>query len=79
MKQTLIMLILLIMISCESKDIILDCGCEKLTYYYKDNSTQYIEIIDTYVISVDDIDCAEQTFKTPTEQPNIFYNIRCIK
>lgn len=60
--------------SCEKIEEI--CDCTKTTYYYEDISTEYINSIETYIISTDKIDCADPITKENIKN-NIYYNIEC--
>lgn len=55
-----------------------DCDCTKTTYYYKDLSTEYIQNIDTYILTIEQTPCADDVIKKPVSE-NIFYNIKCKK
>ena len=75
--KKLLLLSVIILTSCSIKDLPKeDCNCTKTTYYYKDISTQYIEHIDTYIVGIEDIDCAEQVFKKPLGN-DLYYSIKC--
>ena len=67
-----------LLFSCSSEIIETeeDCGCVKTTYYYKDISTEYIQHIDTYVLTIEDVPCSNEAFKELISE-NIYYTIRC--
>lgn len=75
MKAIKLIIILLILGSCTSGKID-ECGCEKTTYYYEDLSTEYIENVETYIVSVEDVSCVEPV-KYKHIKDNLFYTIEC--
>lgn len=78
MKTIKTLIVLLLLTSCSiNENLEENCECTKTTYYYKDISTQYIQHVDTYIISVEDNVCGDPAFKEPTETPYVFYTIKC--
>ena len=78
MKTLKLLIVLLLISSCSiNENLEENCGCTKTTFYHKDESTQYIEHIDSYIISIEDVECSQPTFKQKTETPYIFYTIKC--
>ena len=73
----MLIILLGLLTSCSINDDLEEiCDCTKTTYYYKDNSTEYINSIETYIISTDKIDCADPITNENITN-NIYYNIEC--